>query len=871
MPISKSEQKLTKIKKGAFGVSFLTTLLLFCAGWYVIKQHESVVLNEQRNILKNELTARTDTLANLIEHRLSLLPSIRAYIVTNQELYKTHPQKFEKTARRFLKNIYGNVSNIKSIAIFPDGAQQYLYPNSDFNLTEIEKNLLMGTKVGFHQGIKRNVLSLKGPFYSNNKNEELGMTARLAIYQNGVYWGVISMLLNIEPMIAEANLQNLKNGLFQFAYRKNGKAIFYGDKADFKGTPIVDEVTLPGFKWEVSITRPNALSELSFISLCLINLLFSSLIGSLLYIYLTKKKYSKKDRLGIAFKVRQDQKVLNAIFQALPDLYFHTTKDGTILEYRASQLDTFHVTSESFLNVKIHKALPQEIGRVFKKKMKQYFETEQLQTFEYTLQAATGKYDYEARLTGFPDSDDLIIVIREVTQRKKSEELIWYQANYDPLTKLPNRRMLHDKLGDEIIKSNRTKQTLALLFIDLDRFKDVNDNLGHDMGDELLIEAAKRIINCIRDSDTVARLGGDEFTVILSELDELNSVERIAQKIIKSLSQQFSLGKNLANISASIGISIYPNDAKDANGLLRNADLAMYRSKTLGRSRFSYFTMAMQQEANFRSIILGDMQNALVEKQFQLYFQPIVDLKTHEIYKAEALIRWNHPKVGLVEPDAFISLAEETGLISDIGNWVFRAAAKQVKNFKEQHGIDVQISINKSPIQFQTIKNHKKWIKYLQLLELSGENLAIEITEGSLIENDDEINRQLVKFRDLGMQVSLDDFGTVFSSLSYLKKFDIDFLKLDQAFTRNLAPGSEDMVLSEAIIIMAHKLGLKVIAEGIETEQQRQLLIEAGCDFGQGFLISKPLPADEFIKFLKGKGRTRKARNDVVSFLPTYK
>ncbi|MCK5829834.1 MAG: EAL domain-containing protein [Methylococcales bacterium] len=855
-----SKKYINQTKSSCLAISILTSVLIFCVGWFEISRYESGLVNEQRDILKNELTIRADKLAEAIKFRLSLLPGIKAFISTNQDLYKTNPQEFERTIKLFLKNIYGNVSHIRSISISPDGGQRYTFPDTDFDLTNIELKVFTETQPDYRAKIQQIIeskeISISTPSYLDNE-EELIMTVRLAIYQNNIFWGLITMELNIDPIISEANLLNIKNRLFQFSLRaiNENENVFYGDEKSFEGNPITYDMKLPASQWEISIVRSEELGEFSLIPLSIINFLCASLMGSLLYIFLARNKYVESNSSEIDASVKPDHEVLSAVFQALPDLYFRTAKDGTILDYRASQLDKFHVDSEKFLNLKMQEVLPPDIGSIFEEQIEQYTKTKQLQTFEYTLQTATGKYDYEARLTGFPDSDDLIIVIREVTERKKSEELIWNQANYDPLTRLPNRRMLHNTLKQEIVKSGQSNHALALLFIDLDRFKDVNDHLGHDMGDELLIESAKRIVNCIRESDIVARFGGDEFTVILAELDELHSVERIARKIIKSLSDQFLLGKNLANISASIGISIFPNDAKDAYGLLKNADMAMYQAKALGRSRFSYFTMSMQQEAKSRLIILNDMHKALVENQFQLYFQPIIDLETNKVYKAEALIRWNHPTVGLVEPDFFIALAEDTGLITDIGNWVFKKAAQQVKKFKENENFDVQISINKSPMQFQKARNLKKWLKYLKLLNLSGENLAIEITEGSLIENDANINWQLSKFREIGLQVSLDDFGTGYSSLSYLKKFDIDYIKLDQSFISNLKPNSEDMALSEAIIVMAHKLDLKVIAEGIETEQQMQLLVDMKCDYGQGYLIAKPLPADEFIKFLSNNNR----------------
>lgn len=443
--------------------------------------------------------------------------------------------------------------------------------------------------------------------------------------------------------------------------------------------------------------------------------------------------------------------------------------------------------------------------------------------------------------------------IRDISQKKESEELIWKQANYDTVTGLPNRRMFYDRLEQGIKKAKRAGSIMALLFIDLDRFKEVNDTLGHTTGDILLMEAAFRIGECARDSDTVARLGGDEFIVLLSELDNTNSIERIAEKILLKLAEPFELGGKVAYISASIGITLYPNDGDNIEYLLQNADQAMYVSKNMGRNRYSYFTPELQEAARNRRQLINDLHGALAAEQFMVYYQPIVNLDTGRIDKLEALIRWQHPERGLVSPATFIPLAEETGLIVKIGDWVFKEAARQAKRWRAQYNPALQISVNMSPVQFRNDNSPSKtWPLFLQELGLPGQSMVIEITEGLLLDANSDITGELLEFHAAGINISLDDFGTGYSSLSYLKKFDIDYLKIDQSFTRNLAFGSSDMALSEAIIVMAHKLGLTVIAEGVETEDQRSLLAIAGCDYAQGYLYSRPVPAREFEKLLEG-------------------
>ena len=437
----------------------------------------------------------------------------------------------------------------------------------------------------------------------------------------------------------------------------------------------------------------------------------------------------------------------------------------------------------------------------------------------------------------------------DITGRKHSEALIWQQANFDALTGLPNRRMLRDRLEQEIKKSRREGLQLAILFIDLDQFKEVNDTLGHDNGDLLLVEAARRIRDCVRETDTVARMGGDEFTVVMSELSDSVGTERIIQNILGAMTAVFQLGDEQVFVSASIGITVYPTDATEVENLFKNADQALYVAKGEGRNRFSFFTPALQEAAQTRVHLTNDLRVGLVQDQFLMVYQPIIELGTGAILKAEALIRWQHPTRGLVSPAAFISVAEASGLIVDIGNWVFVQAANQAKRWRTALHPDFQISINKSPVQLHRAA-HGAWLDHLKALGLPGGAVAIEITEGLLLDANSTVTQKLIQLRGAGIQVSLDDFGTGYSSLSYLQKFEIDYIKIDQSFVRNLRPGSTDLALCKAIIVMAHELGIKVIAEGIETAGQRDLLAAAECDYGQGYLFARPMPAKEFEAFM---------------------
>jgi diguanylate cyclase (GGDEF)-like protein len=425
-------------------------------------------------------------------------------------------------------------------------------------------------------------------------------------------------------------------------------------------------------------------------------------------------------------------------------------------------------------------------------------------------------------------------------------------ANYDVLTGLPNRNLFNERLEQEIKKASRNKSSLTLLLIDLDEFKKVNDTLGHHAGDLLLIEAAQRIGRCVRETDTVARLGGDEFIIILPDISGSQHIELAAQKIILELNKPFTLGNNIVYSSASIGITVYPDDALNIESLLKNVDQAMYVAKEEGRNRFGYFTESMQQEVREKLAMTKDLRKALSRNQLQLYFQPIVELSSGKILKAEALLRWKHPVRGMVSPSDFIPLAEETGLIHEIGEWVFQEALKNVKQWHNQFGLIIQVSVNKSPVQFEQ-DNRKNWLEQIKGLDLPGNGITVEITEGLLLRGSSKINQQLLEFRNGGIEVSIDDFGTGFSALSYLKRFDIDYLKIDRSFIKDLELDGHDRALTEAIIVMAHKLGIKTIAEGVETEGQLSLLRAFGCDYVQGFLYSPAVPAMEFVKIIENQ------------------
>ena len=546
---------------------------------------------------------------------------------------------------------------------------------------------------------------------------------------------------------------------------------------------------------------------------------------------------------------------LEAFFDSSIDALVQMDFDGHITGWNQQAAKIFGWTADEILDQRIEDTIiPVRYRAAHRKGMKRFLDTGESTVLNtlieiHALHRNGHEFPVEMSLSVLdsPDLQEFNAYIRDISERKHAETVIWNQANFDSLTGLPNRNLFLQKLEHEIRSCDRSNQSLALMYLDLDRFKDVNDSLGHDMGDLLLIEIANRLKKVVREIDTVSRLSGDEFTIILGNIDDQLSVQPICQELLDTLAQPFQLDNEKVFLTASIGVTFYPQDSKDIENLQRNADQAMYAAKAEGSNRFNFFTPELQQRALRKRKMIVDLRKAIDNQQFEIYYQPIVDLSQDKLIKAEALLRWHHPESGMVSPAVFIPIAEETGLISEIGSWVFYNAIEKAGQWRERFNPDFQISINTSSRQWiDEAAAMNQWFAHLDELGLSGQAISVEITEGLLVDARDKITNRLLDFRDAEIQIAIDDFGTGYSSLSYLKQFDIDYLKIDQSFVRNLDHEQNDLALCEAIIVMAKKLGIKVIAEGVETENQDRLLKEFGCDFGQGYLYSRPVPAPDF-------------------------
>jgi diguanylate cyclase (GGDEF)-like protein len=427
---------------------------------------------------------------------------------------------------------------------------------------------------------------------------------------------------------------------------------------------------------------------------------------------------------------------------------------------------------------------------------------------------------------------------------------IEHLAYHDALTGLPNRPLFMDRLIVSLAQANRANHKLAVFFLDLDRFKDINDSLGHSVGDALLKSVAERIRRCVREGDTVARFGGDEFTLLIPKIDHIEDAAKIAQKIIETLKIPFSVYDREHFVTTSIGVSISPSDGLDPETLVRNADTAMYRAKDQGRDNYQLYAPAMNARAAERLALENRLRKAVSQNELVLHFQPLVSTQSGNVIGVEALIRWNHPEQGLLSPFHFISVAEVSGLIVPIGEWVIRTACKQIKVWQKKFNRDLIMAVNLSARQFQQADLIEQIREAVQETGIEPESLELEITESNAMQNAENTIYTLRELKVLGVRISMDDFGTGYSSLNYLKRFPIDTLKLDQTFIRDVNKDPSDAAIVSSVIAMAHNLNLKVVAEGVERKEQLDFLTRQGCDIVQGYYFSKPLPPESLELYL---------------------
>jgi diguanylate cyclase (GGDEF)-like protein len=561
-------------------------------------------------------------------------------------------------------------------------------------------------------------------------------------------------------------------------------------------------------------------------------------------------------------ELRRSEEKNRALIHAIPDSMFQIGKDGTILAFKVPKDFALSAFPEGLLGKNISEVLFTDAPHEAMIAIERLLKTGESQVLEHQVQCGLEAHSYESRIV-VSGEDELLAIVRDVTERKKDERRIFELAYHDTLTGLQNRHSFKEHLNLALEQAKRHGRFVATLFLDLDRFKRINDTLGHNVGDLLLQGVADRLVQCVRKSDClarfntdnpiapVARLGGDEFMALLTEINRAQDAAKVARRMLETLSQPFSLAGHEVFVTVSIGITIYPLDGEDVDTMLKNGDTAMYHAKDQGRNNFQFYNISMHSAAHERLALENQLRKALDRKEFLLHYQPQVDLLTGRIAGVEALIRWHHQDMGLVPSSDFIPLAEETGLIVPIGEWVFSTACSQNAAWQASGYPPIRMSVNLSSHQFRQKTLLKTIQRALDESGLDPKYLELEITESVIMQNAESTTSILNELKRMGLSLAIDDFGTGYSSLNYLKRLPVDVLKIDRSFVKDITTDPDDAAITKAIIAMADSLNLKVVAEGVETEQQLEFLVQTGCHEVQGYLFSRPITEKGIEPFLK--------------------
>ena len=622
------------------------------------------------------------------------------------------------------------------------------------------------------------------------------------------------------------------------------------------GTPPDDqqekteEIRLAGRNWTLVFTEPAVNHDITWLVLVagfIITLLLALLLWRAGGIH--ARALVMAERMTTAFRSSEER--YRTIISSLEDAYFETDLAGDLqffnealvrlLGYGTRELQGMN--NRDYMDATNADKVFAAFNRVY-----ETGDSERGVQWEVTCKNGDKRY-VEASISVIRDDEGNPLgfrgIARDITERRRADERIHYLAHYDALTGLPNRSLFEDRLSQALKRRWRGNDSAALLFLDLDRFKTVNDSLGHHTGDRLLQLVAQRIQDSVREGDTVCRPGGDEFMVLLPDLGQPSGAAQVASKILQAVAHPYNIDKWELSVTPSIGIAVIPQDGDDIDTLTRNADTAMYHAKESGRNNFQFFTTGMNEDADKRLALEHGLRQALERDEFELHYQPIVEAQSGRITGAEALIRWNRPGHGVLPAGVFIGVIEQSGLILSVGEWVLETACRQAKSW------DIPIAVNLSGLQFRQHGLRDTITRVLQRTGLEPSGLELEMTESVLIQDAMQTIDTVNELHELGIRFSVDDFGTGYSSLSYLKRFPIDRVKIDRSFVRDLTSDPDDAVIVDAIVSMARSLRMEVVAEGVETVEQRDYLRQQGCHFMQGYLFSRPVSAAEFERLLK--------------------
>lgn len=586
----------------------------------------------------------------------------------------------------------------------------------------------------------------------------------------------------------------------------------------------------------------------------LLNLVAALVIVFLLFkFWIPRVVLERREMLDAMSKSNRELELIRYSLEHISDSVYWVSPEGRVIDANQAACEYMGYTLDELRQLHVYDFDPDFTKEIWPKHWQELKAqgSKHIVTRHVTKSGKSVPVDIVANHLHYDGKDYNCAIVRDISKELEKDNLIWKQANFDEMTGLPNRRLFMDRLNDALLTARRHKLSVAVMLIDIDRFKEINEVMGPEIGDKTLVDISQKLNKTVRDSDTFARLSGDEFIAIIKNYNSTADIQLIASRMFDVMNEPQQLGELTMFLSASIGVTLYPNDAQDAKELIRNAYQGMYDAKDSGgRNQLQFFTPSMHERMQQRARLVSEMRKAIDDEAFELHYQPIVDLQSGEIVKAEALIRWQHPEKGLVYPGEFIPLAEETGLVIRIGDWVLKQTLNDLPRFRDLHA-SFSVSINTAPAHYKDLHCMSRWMQQINESNQPGSTIIFEMTEHNLMpEHSEDIETTLDSLHGAGIRVALDDFGTGYSSLAYLKRYRIGFVKIDKSFVDSITTDTQSHALCEAIIVMAHKLDMEVIAEGVETKEQMEVLADIGCDHGQGYYFSHPVPVEKFITLI---------------------
>ncbi|WP_020208580.1 EAL domain-containing protein [Gilvimarinus chinensis] len=846
--------ELSILRRRAAYIGLLVIFIVLITEFILEKYFKEADIQNKQLQVTQQLTGLSSRLSGLINSNLFLLSGLSAHIGMKPDITQA---EFEAYA----SSIFRQEPLLVNMAAARDLIITHIYPietnraalGLNYRLTDTQWNAVKMLD-------KRGEMVVAGPLDMVQGGEAI--IGRVTVFTgDDQFWGITSAPIYTQKLYQAAGLLNedlsIKIAIRgKDGYGRNGD-VFYGDEALFNDQrSITTTLDVGSGSWLLAAQPRSGWEDASGtiwllrISFTVLALLLTIIIGYRYRQFYNEKNFRQTIEKNQALLQEVSKIALVGGWQITPEknqLRFTLWNDQTAKVF-GIKVDSQNPLTEEVLT---------QLDKTQANQLRAYITNATLgHTFDTELQVSSTSGRW-IRIIGKPIETSeppfsVLGSVQDITERKRFTDKIQHQAIYDQLTGLPNRLLFNNRLNKTLTKCHRDKQKVAVLFIDLDHFKPVNDNLGHNAGDLLLKEVGHRIKHCIRQSDTVARYSGDEFIVILNDIKETKVPVSIAQNIIDAISAPFTLDKHKVYCGASIGISMFPDDGNTVEDLVSNADQAMYEVKRNGRNGWQFFTKTMQVISEKRHSLSNKLVHAIQNNEFSVVYQPIIDLTENKIKKCEALVRWNH-NGEWIPTDEFISLAEETGRINEIDRFVLQASSHYINTLSKKFDYPIALSINVSPRVFSSKDNALD--QWLALLTRASQHLdiTVEITERLLIEESDRIMWVLTRIKSLGVTIAIDDFGTGYSSLSYLTKFPIDIIKIDQSFIKKLGDVRIPEALTESMIALSHKLSLEVVAEGVETTQQLTMLKGWNCDYGQGYYFAKPLSEKDFSQCIQSQ------------------